>query len=169
MQPTDATFLRLLRANEGRLRRLSRVYGRDTDDQNDLYQEMLVALWRSLPSFRGDAKVSTWLYRVALNTALSHRRRQVARKEVSLEDRPADWRDTRPRADERLAEKENVARLYAAIGRLGGVDKALIMMYLDDRSYREMSEVLGLSETNVGVKLHRIRHRLSSWLTQGVG
>ena len=164
MPNRDADFVQLVRANEGRLRTICRVYGSDTEAQRDLYQDILVALWRSFPSFDGEAQASTWLYRVALNTALSHGRKQTVRDEATLDTDAPVWTDgfSSPAAD--LEQQEQLDRLYAAIDRLGDVDKALVMMYLDDASYRAIADVLGISENYVGVKLHRIKKQLADWL-----
>ncbi len=161
----EQAFLELVRTNEARLSRICRIYERDPEARRDLYQEMLVQLWRALPSFAGRSQQDTWLYRVALNTALSHRRRQAARRETSLEQ-SAEPASATPGADERLEATQRLERLHAAIDRLGEIDRMLVAMYLDDRNYREMAEVLGISETNVGVKLHRIKAKLAALLTE---
>ena len=132
--------------------------------QRDLYQDILVELWRSFSSFEGDAAPSTWLYRVALNTALSHDRRQETRDEAALAPDHPVWTDGVADPDERRGKQDRLDRLYAAIDRLDEVDKALVMMYLDEKSYREMADVLGISENHVGVKLHRIKNKLADWL-----
>lgn len=163
---SERRFLALIRENEARLRRISRVYGRASGTEDDLYQEILVQAWRSLGSFEGRAAPDTWLYRIALNTALSHGRRGAARRETSLREPGGDGepRDPAPRPDEAMEATQRRERLYAAMERLGDADKALVTLYLDDRSYREMAEVLGITESNVGVKLHRIRRRMGEWL-----
>lgn len=164
MPDRETDFVQLVRANEGRLRTICRVYAGDPEAQRDLYQDILVALWRALPSFEGDAQPSTWLYRVALNTALSHDRKRTVREDATLDADHPIWTDgfSAPHAD--LEQQEQLDRLYAAIDQLGDVDKALVMMYLDDTSYRAMADVLGISENYVGVKLHRIKKQLADWL-----
>lgn len=166
MSDREDRFLELIRQNQARLRKICRVYARDAEAANDLYQDILVQVWRSLPSFEGGARADTWLYRVALNTALSDQRKQRVRREAVL-DPTHPLRPSRPpRPDERLQRDERLERLYAAIDRLNPVDRALVMLYLDERSYREMSEVLGISESSVGVKLHRIKKKLAGWLAE---
>jgi RNA polymerase sigma-70 factor, ECF subfamily len=173
----ERRFLDLIREHEARLRRISRIYGRADGSEDDLFQEILVQLWRTLPSFEGRSSIGTWLYRVALNTALSSRRRRETRRETSLDARDGSRKgktalavETRgasePPADEAFETKEQLARLYAAIHQLPDADKALVMMYLDEHSHREMAEVLGITETNVGVKLHRLRKKLADWLAE---
>jgi RNA polymerase sigma-70 factor (ECF subfamily) len=161
----EQAFLQLVRENDARLWRICRLYARDADAQEDLYQDMLVQLWRSLPSFAGESLPGTWLYRVALNTALSERRRTATRRETPL-DMHAKLAADAPRADERMESEQRVERLYAAIGRLSDIDKMLVTLYLDEKNYREMADILGISESNVGVKLHRIKSELAGELAE---
>jgi RNA polymerase sigma-70 factor (ECF subfamily) len=145
------------------------VYARDAEARKDLYQEIMFQLWRSLPSFAGASSIDTWVYRVALNTALTHARRRSVHVEASLEEdhlEAADLVASLDAADDSLALGEQSERLYAAIDRLGDVDRMLVTMYLDDRSYHEMAEVIGISESHVGVKLHRIKKALARSLAE---
>lgn len=155
--------MELVRENAGRLRRLCRVYADGGAGEEDLYQDILLELWRSLPSFEGRSSRDTWLYRVALNTALERRRGRETRREARLdEDDPV--RGARPRRpDEELEDRRRLDRLYAAIDRLNEMDRALVVLYLEEKSYREMADVLGISQSYVGVKLHRIRKQLAEW------
>ncbi|MDP2497800.1 MAG: sigma-70 family RNA polymerase sigma factor [Candidatus Palauibacterales bacterium] len=166
MDDREQTYLRLIRENRGQLRKICRVYGDDAADREDLRQEILLQLWRSLPSFRGDADAGTWLYRVALNTALSRRRDRETREEARLHREDDAIPDAPSRPDREHRERERLERLYAAIDRLEDADRALVLMYLDEKSYSEMAEVLGITENYVGVRLHRIRKRLSTWLSE---
>ena len=165
----EQKFLTLVRENDGRLRHICRVYGRDAEARKDLYQEIMFQLWRSLPSFAGASSIDTWVYRVALNTALTHARRRPVHPETSLDEdhiEAADLAAESAAADDTLDLSEQSERLYAAIDRLGEVDRMLVTMYLDDRSYREMAEVIGISESHVGVKLHRIKKSLARSLAE---
>lgn len=166
MSHRDEKFVQLVHENDARLRKICRVYTDGTEAQRDLYQDILVELWRSFPSFEGDSSPSTWLYRVALNTALSHDRAQEVRADATLDPDHPMWENGPPPPDEDLERQDRLDHLYAAIDRLNEVDKALVMMYLDEKSYAEMSEVLGISENYVGVKLHRIKNKLASWLEE---
>ena len=134
-------------------------------DQDDLFQDILLQLWSSIPSFRGEAKETTWIYRVAFNTALAWRRGERRRREkhetfVKLDTSP----QAQPSHVDSLAEKEMVERLYAAVRQLPKVDASLALMHLDGLSYQEMAEVLGISENYIGVKLNRIRKQLADQL-----
>jgi RNA polymerase sigma-70 factor (ECF subfamily) len=168
MPNREQDFVELVRENDARLRKICRVYADGPEATRDLYQDILVALWRSFDTFDGrdDAKPSTWLYRVALNTALSHDRKQTVREEATLDPEHPMWDDGVDPPADAVERQDKLDRLYAAIDRLDDVDKALVMMYLDEKSYREMADVLGISENYVGVKLHRIKNQLASWLEE---
>lgn len=153
--------MEIVRENEARIRRICRVYAEGPDAAEDLFQDVLVQLWRSFDSFRGTASRGTWVYRVALNTALSGRRSRRRRPEVPLEEAGPARPAAAPSPDRVLERKQARERLYGAIARLRPVERALVAMSLDGRSYREMAEVMGISESNVGVKLHRARARLA--------
>ena len=142
-------FERWLERHGAILHRVSRAFAHL--EQGDLHQEMLLQLWRSLPNFRGQAKESTWIYRVAFNTALTWNRQDRQRREVHLEDEPAaPGPSAAPRLDE----------LYAAVRTLKPLDRTLIVLFLDDYSYQEMSEITGISLSNVGVRLKRCKEKL---------
>ena len=166
----EQEFLALIRDNDARLRRICRVYAREPDARKDLYQEIMFQLWRSLPSFTGASSIDTWVYRVALNTALTQSRRRSLRSETSLDEELGGGSERMHSslgiAAETLELDEQSERLYAAIDRLDSADRMLVTMYLDDRSYREMAEVIGISESNVGVKLHRIKKALARSLAE---
>ncbi len=147
--------------------RVARGYTATDEDREDLVQEILLQLWCSLPRFEGRAKESTWIYRVALNTALAWRRADARRRQrftplLEVEDIPADEAERRAQ----LEKEEALARLYTAIRALPKVDAALVMLHLDGLSYRETAEVLGISETNVGVKLTRARNALADLMKE---
>lgn len=150
-------FVRLVQEHRSLLYKVCRVYCFSEDDRQDLFQEMVIQLWRSYPHFRGEAKFSTWLYRIALNTAISDLRKQRRRPSpVNMNEIPAPLQDmTWPGEDE-----EQLQQLYAAIDRLSEIEKALVMLYLEDRSYEEMEEILGINQNNLRVKMNRIREKL---------
>jgi len=164
----EQRFLALVRENDGRLRHICRVYARDVEARKDLYQEIMFQLWRSLPSFAGASSIDTWVYRVALNTALTHVRRRSVHVETPLDQDHVEAADLAllDATDDTPDLGEQSERLYAAIDRLGDVDRMLVTMHLDDRSYREIAEVIGISESHVGVKLHRIRKALARSLAE---
>ena len=160
----EAIFRRWLEAHMGLMMKVVRGCA-PPQDQDDLIQDVLLQLWSSIPAFRGDAKETTWIYRVAFNTALAWRRGEQRRRVkhetfLKLEGTPL----AEPSQADRLPEQEMVGQLYAAIRELPKVDASLTLMHLDGLSYQEMAEVLGISETYVGVKLNRIRQQLAEKL-----
>lgn len=123
-------------------------------DKEDLFQEITLQAWKSISNFRGDAQFSTWLYRVALNTAITFFRKE--RKQVET-----TFTENFPHAKDQYDPiEEQVQAMHKAIAALSKIDKALVMLYLDDYSYKEMAEVLGMTVTNVGVKMNRIKTKL---------
>lgn len=165
----ESEFLALITANRQRILRLCRVYAWTAADQEDLYQEILFQIWRALPGLKNKAHANTWLYRVAVNTAISFVRKgqagtrndvPVANAEIQqiLEQRQAIDEEHNPQID----------RLYDAIARLDKVERALVTLFLEDLSYDEMAEVLGLRASHVGVMLHRAKKKLFQLMQEEV-
>jgi RNA polymerase sigma-70 factor (ECF subfamily) len=147
--------------------KVARAYTLTSDECQDLAQEILLQAWRSLPKFEGRSTAATWFYRVALNTAMNwHRKDQPrrSRQQPFLEVHAAtnDGFDSGEQAQQR----ETVEQLYRAIHQLPKTNAALVLLYLDELSYREMAEVLGISESNVGVKLNRAKKALSELMKE---
>jgi len=158
----EALFRQWLAEHEAAVLKVARAYTLTAEECQDLAQEIVLEAWRSLPQFQGRASPATWFYRVALNTALTWHRKERRRRDrqqplLEIESLSAAG----PAGCEQLDQREVVERLYAAIRQLPKGDAALILLYLDDLSYREMGDVLGISESNVGVKLNRAKKALS--------
>lgn len=165
MNQREEQFTTLVRENHARLWGIARAYGDRGGGAEDIYQNILLQIWRSLPDFRGEAEVGTWLYRVALNTALQARRRGTATAgTVSMDELPesGNWlTDPMPGPDERADTDKRLQRLLSLIQSLGDLDRALIVLHLEGTPYRMMANVLGISQSNVGARLHRVRNQLS--------
>ncbi|HVS54338.1 MAG TPA: sigma-70 family RNA polymerase sigma factor [Opitutaceae bacterium] len=151
-----------LREHRGILLKIAASFGREREEQADLFQEMSIALWRSLPAFKAQSKTSTWIYRVCLNTALAWRRAETKPRghHAPLELIPELSSDAPPpgNAHER---DEILQRLYAAVRALPPSERSLVILLLDGLSYREMGEISGLTENHVGVALTRARKKLA--------
>ena len=166
--PTDENeFLALVGANRQRILRICRVYAWNPQDQEDLYQEVLFQVWRALPGMKDRAHANTWLYRVALNTAISFVRKETAgggRHVAVAQDGIRELLESR----QQTAPPDNpqIEQLYDAIGRLDKMEKAVITLFLEDLSYAEMAEVLGLQPGHVGVIIHRAKKALSSLMEE---
>lgn len=160
----EADFMRLLEDNKARILRLCRAYTSSREDREDLFQEITVQIWKALPGFRGEAQVSTWLYRIALNAALRFAEKQ-RRPKLALMERLSWFEETTPHpADDTT--RERTEQLQRCIQGLAEHDRAVIVLYLEECSYKEISRITGLSETNVGVKIKRIKEKLFYCMTQ---
>lgn len=151
------TFTSLLEQHAGIIRKVAFSYTNTFADREDLTQEIMLQLWRAYPRYAPDRPFSTWMYRIALNVAISFLRRHAhpGRQTVPIEENEiADDNPGDTETDER------VAVLQKIINALPPLDRGLMLLYLEDRSYREIAEVLGLSETNVATKLHRLKQRV---------
>jgi RNA polymerase sigma-70 factor (ECF subfamily) len=150
-QESDAQFLDMIRRNEGIIFKVTSFYTDKEHPIGDLYQEVVLNLWKSFPSFRGESKYSTWIYRIALNTCVSFYRR--SKKDITYVDISTDIPDV-------TENNEQIQELYKLINRLGKIERALVLLYLDDKPYKEIAEITGLSVTNVATKLSRIKDKL---------
>lgn len=149
--------MKLVQEHRLLLYKVCRVYCFTEADRQDLFQEIVIQLWKSYPAFRGDSKFSTWLYRIALNTAISDLRKHKRRPSITSTD---DIPPALPEMTWPGEEEQQLQQLYAAINRLSDVEKALVMLYLEDKSYEEMEEIMGINQNNLRVKMNRIREKL---------
>lgn len=155
-------FLTLIANNQGIIFKVCNMYCNNKEDKEDLFQDIVLQLWRSYSTFKGDSKVSTWMYRIAINNAITRLRKETRREKFTRLDDEAFLIaavDNMP--------DENIANMYEAIKKLSEVERAITMLYMDDYSYKEMAEILGLSESNVGFKLNKIRIRLRTLINIG--
>lgn len=152
----DNEFVQLLNQNLAIAHKVSRIYFDDAETREDVVQEMMYQLWRSFPSFDGRSKFSTWMYRVCLNTALTFFRKSKRLTRVPLNSKHLNIADV---AD---SKGEDMRRLDQAIARLSPLNKAIILLYLEDLTYEEISSVTGLTKSNVSVRLFRIRKELET-------
>jgi RNA polymerase sigma factor (sigma-70 family) len=153
----QTAFLHRLNEHRGIVFKLAGAYCRDAVDREDLAQEMVAQLWRAYPKFNEQKRFSTWMYRVAVNVAISFYRRQAAyRRNVEPAEISVLESIATPAADE---PDENLATLHAFIAQLDDLNRALMILYLDDNSYATIADVLGLSETNVATKIARIKQK----------
>jgi len=144
-------FLEIIKLNERIIYKVISFYANSEQSPDDLYQEIILNLWKSFPSFRGESKISTWIYRIALNTCLTFFRRNKLAPVFS--EYPVDI----PQSPDN---NEEIKELYKLINRLGEIEKALVLLYLDEKSYKEIAEITGLTLTNVATKLSRIKDKL---------
>ena len=155
-------FSELIQKNQAIIHKITRVYENGWADREDLFQEICLQLWKSYPNFREEAQFSTWMYRVALNTAISNIRK--SKNSISFEP----LRDTDRISDEKSDEKEKLKLLYRAISKLNRIDKAIILLWLEEKNYEEIASIMGTSKTNVSVKLVRIKRKLEELVNETV-
>lgn len=157
----EQSFVELLEKHQNIVHKVCRLYTNNQDAHNDLFQEITIQLWKAYPKFRGDAKFSTWMYRVGLNTAITLYRkskRSIKTQEfetVSFKIKSVEYDDT---------EEQQLKLLYEAVHQLNDIEKALVLLYLEDKNYKEISETLGISEVNARVKMNRVKKKLRTIL-----
>ncbi len=164
---SEKDFLNLLTESKARLTRICRFYCTRKEDQQDLMQEIVFQIWRSRDRFRRESQVYTWIYRIGINTALTFVRKARRHPYVDLSHAPP-VADAQLSPEERMDQAEQQSQLMDAIRQLRKLDQTLILLYLEEMSYREMAEITGLSESNVGVKINRIKKVLAQRLTEKI-
>ncbi len=148
-------FLSLIEQNKGILYKVANSYCRDREDRKDLVQEIIIQLWRSFGNYDARYVYTTWMYRIALNVAISFYRKESSRKKIAhpLKEGIFNFAD-KDISDDR---ESDLGLLQQAISELRELDRALVLLYLEEKSYKEISEIMGLTETNVATKIGRIK------------
>jgi RNA polymerase sigma-70 factor (ECF subfamily) len=157
-------FLQLIQDNKRIIFKICNSYCRNRTDREDLAQEIIYEIWKSGNSFNYDQKFSTWMYRIALNVAISfYRKEKRSAPKISLTDHLIDMPD---KEEDPAPAEENIRLLQQFIDELKNLDKALMILYLEEKNYREIAEILGITETNVATKLNRIKSGLKQKFSQ---
>jgi RNA polymerase sigma factor (sigma-70 family) len=151
-------FISIIQENEGLIYKVTKVYSNSKEDAEDLYQEIVYQLWKSFGSFRNESKISTWMYRIALNTSITHLNKEKnQRSNVPVDD------SLLHRADHsEMLMEERSSVLFKLIKKLNDVEKAVILLYLEGKTYEEIAGITGFTATNVGTRLGRIKEKLKS-------
>ena len=157
----ESEFIQLIQEHQRIIHKVCRMYVQRPEDRDDLFQEITLQAWKSYPRFKGNARFSTWLYRVALNTAITHYRKQkrnpITHSDISgyeIPEAPTDPTDAQ------------FQLMYKAIGELSEVDKALVLLYLEDYPYDDIAQMMGITPNHVAVKMNRIKGKLQSITSQ---
>ncbi len=158
---TEADFVQQLKANQNIVHKICRLYTRDQDSHMDFFQEITIQLWKAYPKFRGEAKFSTWAYRVALNTAITLYRKST--RTINTVEFDSQFHITKSE-DYNYEEEEQLKLLHQAVYQLNDIEKAIVYMYLEEKDYAEISETLGITEINARVKVNRIKGKLKKIL-----
>lgn len=154
-------FISEFQEHQNIIHKVCRIYTNNQEAHNDLFQEITIQLWKAYPKFRGDSKLSTWMYRIGLNTAITLYRK--SKRSIKTQDfdsvlyriQSTDYDNT---------EEEQLKLIYKAIHQLSDIDKGLIFLYLEEKNYKEIAATLGISEVNARVKMNRIKTRLKKIL-----
>jgi RNA polymerase sigma factor (sigma-70 family) len=154
--PAEKEFIALLNEHQRIIHKVCNLYMDAHADREDLFQEITLQAWKAYAGFRGDAKFSTWLYRVALNTAITFFRKEKRKPDIYSTESVPDMSGN----ETYDPIEEQVKAMYTAIGDLSKIDKAIVMLYLDDYNYNDIGDMMGITANNVAVKMNRIKTRL---------
>jgi len=157
----EKEFVKIITENQGIIHKVCSVYCDTEEDRRDLFQEILTQLWKSFPTFREESKFSTWMYRVALNTAITSfkkNKRQPDQNGLTIENIQLAQEEYDPTTDEQMR------MLHQAIAKLSGIEKSIILLFLENKSYEEIAEITGITQNYVRVKMNRIKHKLKKYM-----
>jgi len=157
----EKEFLQIIQKNQGIVHKVCNIYCDTEDDRHDLFQEIVAQLWRSFPTFRKESKVSTWMYRVALNTAITTFKKSKRRPDQNrltfenfqLVDEAYD-----------VEVEEQIKSLHKAVNNLTGIEKSIVLLYLENKKYEEIAEITGITQNYVRVKMNRIKKKLKKMM-----
>lgn len=164
MTAKEQEFSKLIDDNQGLIIKVSRLYTNTLEDEEDLFQEIVLQLWRSYDTFKGQSKISTWMYRVALNTAITIFRKKKKSPET---DELQDFHEKNILEDDD-EKQQQISALYRSIKILPKIERAIVTMYLDDLPYRDIAQNLGISEVNARVKMNRLKKVLKELMEKNV-
>jgi len=151
-------FINLIKENEGLIYKVTSIYTNNVEDQKDLYQEIVSQLWKSFDSFKGKSKVSTWVYRVALNTSLT----LLNKRKRTISKVPLNFDTLNVSNDAGNFNDDKLDILYNHIRQLSAIEKGLILLFLEGKSHEEIASITGFSKTNVGTRISRIKQKLKT-------
>jgi len=157
----EKEFLQIIKKNQGIIHKVCNIYCDDQEDRNDLFQEIVAQLWKSFPSFREESKFSTWMYRVALNTAITSFKKTKRRPDQNrltyenfqVKDENYD-----------IETEEEIKNLHRAVAQLTGVEKSIVLLFLENKKYEEIAEITGITQNYVRVKMNRIKKKLKKFM-----
>ncbi|MFV0304174.1 MAG: RNA polymerase sigma factor [Moheibacter sp.] len=162
MKSKEVEFTELVETNQGIVHKVCRVYTDNIEAHEDLFQEIVLQLWKSFGSFKGEAKFSTWMYRVSLNTAITLIRKRKRSISVTSIDGENIIHLKTQEIDEEKEERLNL--LYSSIKKLNDIERALVLLYLEDLPYKEIAETMGITEVNARVKMNRVKSKLKEMM-----
>ncbi|HHC80283.1 MAG TPA: sigma-70 family RNA polymerase sigma factor [Flavobacteriia bacterium] len=155
---TKKEFIQKIKDNEGIIYKVARIYSNNREDLKDLYQEIVYQLWKSYKTFNGESKFSTWMYRIALNTSISYLKKE--KKQVNTVSIDSNLLSRIEQIDSLM--EEQITLLYAHIKKLNIIEKGIILLHLEGKSYDEIASITGFTSTNIGTRLARIKQKLKN-------
>ena len=157
----EKEFLQIIKRNQGIIHKVCNIYCDDQDDRNDLFQEIVAQLWKSFPSFREESKFSTWMYRVALNTAITTFKKTKRRPDQNR----LTYENFQLKDENYDTETEDeIKNLHRAVAQLTGVEKSIVLLFLENKKYEEIAEITGITQNYVRVKMNRIKKKLKKFM-----
>jgi len=159
----EREFLQIIQENQGIIYKVCNMYCDTGEDRNDLFQEIVAQLWKSYPSFRKESKVTTWMYRVGLNTAITTFKKSKRRPDQNR----LTYENFQIADENQEAEtEENIKLLHRAVAQLTGIEKSIILLYLENKKYEEIAEITGITQNYVRVKMNRIKKKLKKLMDE---
>jgi RNA polymerase sigma-70 factor (ECF subfamily) len=157
----EKEFLQIIKKNQGIIHKVCNIYCDDLDDRNDLFQEIVAQLWKSFPSFREESKFTTWMYRVALNTAITTFKKTKRRPDQNR----LTYENFQVKDENYDTETEDeIKSLHRAVAQLTGVEKSIVLLFLENKKYEEIAEITGITQNYVRVKMNRIKKKLKKFM-----
>ena len=168
MESKEEKFRKTVGEHKRKILSICRYYAPTVEDQKDMYQEILINIWRSLETFRGDSGIGTWIYRIAVNTSLSYAGKQYKRMKLNVDIENLNIRNiVTDESDDHALREEKFQILEVKLNQLNVIDKAIMGLLMEDLSTREISDIIGITEPNVRVKIHRIKENLRNQMKGG--
>ena len=159
----EKEFIQLIQKNQGIVHKVCNIYCDEQEDRNDLFQEIVAQLWKSFPTFRKESKFSTWMYRVALNTAITSFKKTKRRPDQNR----LTYDNFQIEDDSYNAEtEENIKQLHRAVAQLTGIEKSIVLLYFEEKKYDEIADITGITQNYVRVKMNRIKKKLKKLMTK---
>lgn len=157
----EKEFLKIIKENQGIIHKVCNIYCDDQEDRNDLFQEIVAQLWKSFPTFREESKFTTWMYRVALNTAITTFKKTKRRPDQNR----LTYENFQVKDENYDSEtEEEIKTLHRAVAQLTGVEKSIVLLFLENKKYEEIAEITGITQNYVRVKMNRIKKKLKKWM-----
>lgn len=157
----EKEFLQIIKKNQGIIHKVCNIYCDDQDDRDDLFQEIVAQLWKSFPTFREESKFTTWMYRVALNTAITSFKKTKRRPDQNR----LTYENFQVKDENYDTEtEEEIKNLHRAVAQLTGVEKSIVLLFLENKKYEEIAEITGITQNYVRVKMNRIKKKLKKFM-----